>query len=123
MRTTKNGGASLAMGKVKEEIAVSGEDYLFELIGYLLTSTEMVVEGRGPPIYSALRFLEVAYRLIDLPKYLDSLDEDAYLVELKRGIDKIKPARARDKGVDILRDGIKELLLDIASEALRRVES
>lgn len=111
------------MRKVKEEIAVSGEDYLFELIGYLLTSAEMVVEGRGPPIYSALRFLEVAHRLIDLPKYLDCLDEDAYLVELKRGIDKIKLARARDKGVDILRDGIKEILLDIASEALRRVES
>ena len=94
----------------------SGGDHLFEIVGYLITSAEMVASGRGPPLYSALRFLEAADRLIDLTKCVDGL-KDPYLEKLKPIIKNIKLG---NENTEIFANRLRELLVDIASEALKR---
>ena len=55
----------------KRQIASKhGEEYLFELAGYLITCATMALSGdrEGSPKYSANRFLIALRKLIALPK-------------------------------------------------------
>jgi hypothetical protein len=103
----------------------SGKEYIFEIIGYILTSAEMVTSGRGPSFYSALRFIEVAERLINIYKYVDCLEEDPYLIKINEKLNKIKlniRALGGEGKREDFENNLKKLLIDVATEKLRRIE-
>jgi len=101
---------------VKESI--TGEQYLFELAGYLVTCAEMALSPRGSPRYSALRFVEVVKRLVDLPRYVHSLKEDPFLTQISK---KFQNLKIEQDQTEQLRTQLQEILLDFADEGARRI--
>ena len=92
----------------------SGEDYIFEIAGYLVTCATMALSGEreGSPRYSANRFLIALRKLVDVPKYVDGLSEDPFLNEILKKLDKIK----------LELGDLKDLQLEFAVEASQRLK-
>jgi len=70
----------------------SGEDYIFELAGYLITCATMALSGdrEGSPSYSANRFLIALRKLVDSAVYVEGLKNDPFLHEIVEKLDSIK---------------------------------
>ena len=92
----------------------SGEDYLFELAGYLVTCASMALSGEreGSPRYSANRFLIALRKLVDVPKFVEGLSEDPFLSDIVEKLD----------GVKLELDDLQSLQMDFAFEATKRLD-
>ena len=92
----------------------SGEDYIFEIAGYLVTCASMALSGEreGSPRYSANRFLIALRKLVDVPKYVDGLSEDPFLNEILKKLDEIK----------LELGDLQDLQLEFAVEASQRLK-
>ena len=95
------------------------EEDLFELGGYILNCAEMALSPRGGARYSALRFMEVYRRILDLTDRLDCIDHDQFLKEMKQKLGGIPIERDNPEQT---RDGIMNVLLDFAEESARRID-
>jgi hypothetical protein len=91
-----------------------GEDYLFELAGYLLTCATMALSGEreGSPRYSANRFLVDLSKLIVLPRYVESLEEDPFIKGLTKKL----------QGISLNFDKLQRLRMEFAVEASQRLQ-
>jgi hypothetical protein len=98
----------------------TAEEYVFELAGFILNCAEMALSPRGNPRYSALRFLSILRQLIELPEYVESLEEDAFLRSVLVELDEM-PIERDD--LEATRRSIQEILLRFAEEASRRMSS
>lgn len=96
----------------------SGQEHIFEFAGYVLNCAEMSISLRGSPRYSALRFLEVFRRIVDLYEHFDCIEPDSFLVELK---EKLRDIPIERNNVEATRAGIQDLLILVADEAAKRV--
>lgn len=67
---------------------VSAKEYVFRLATYMVVSARESLHE--PPHYSPLRMIEAISRLALLPKYAKCIEEDAFLLEVKRVIDQNK---------------------------------
>jgi hypothetical protein len=101
-----------------EAVKPTANEYIFELSGYILNCAEMAVSPRGSPRYSALRFIEVLRKVIDLPEYADCVHGDLYLTELKGKLSKVPTERNQ---TEEMRGSLQNLLLEYASEASKRI--
>ena len=92
----------------------SGEDFIFEIAGYLVTCASMALSGdrEGSPRYSANRFLIAFRKLVDVPKYVDGLSEDPFLNEILKKLDEIK----------LELGDLQDLQLEFAVEASQRLK-
>jgi hypothetical protein len=98
----------------------TADEYFFELAGFILNCAEMALSPRGNPRYSALRFLSILRQLIELPEYIECLEEDAFLRSVLVELDEI-PIERDD--FEATRRSIQEILLRFAEEASRRMSS
>jgi hypothetical protein len=73
---------------LKEEKAITGDDYLLELVAFLATSARGCMDE--PPLYGPFRLIDGLSRLIDLPKYATCLKDDDFLRKIKAEIDERK---------------------------------
>lgn len=91
----------------------SGEDYIFELAGYLLTCAAMALSGvrEGSPRYSANRFLIALRKLVDSPAYLQGLDNDPFLRGIVEKLD----------GIKLEHEELQDLQMEFAVEATKRL--
>lgn len=96
----------------------NANEYIFELCGYILNCAEMVLSPRGSTRYSVLRYMDVLRRVIDISDYVDCVDEDAYLLELKEKLQKLP---IEGDQMEKLREALQGLLLEYAEEANKRV--
>jgi hypothetical protein len=103
--------------KKNDEENMAGEEYVFELAGYLMTCAEMALSPRGSPRYSALRFIEVVRRLIDLPKFVSCLKEDQFLFKIKKQLESLK---IEQNDMEQLRSQLQAILVEFAEEGGRR---
>lgn len=91
----------------------SGEEYLFELAGYLVTCATMALSGEreGSPRYSANRFLIALRKLVEIPDYVAGLADDPFL----RGIvEKLESIR-----MEI--EELQTIQMEFATEASKRL--
>jgi hypothetical protein len=98
----------------------TAEEYVFELAGFILNCAEMALSPRGNPRYSALRFLSILRQLIELPEYVECLEEDAFLRSVLIELDEM-PIERDD--LEATRRSIQEILLRFTEEASRRMSS
>jgi len=98
----------------------TAEEHVFELAGFILNCAEMALSPRGNPRYSALRFLSILRQLIELPEYIECLEEDAFLRSVLDELDEM-PIERDD--LEATRRSIQEILLRFAEEANRRMSS
>jgi hypothetical protein len=112
--------SDLPMSRTDSESITAFRGYVFEFVGYLLTCAEMSLSSRGSPRYSALRFIEAARRLIDLPKSATHFGEDLFLSDIRKRLDCLK---IEQDEVKQLHDQLKDLLLEFADEAAKRAKS
>lgn len=94
----------------------SGNEYLFDLALFLVTSARNCIDE--PPLYGPFRLLDALSRLTDLPKYTAGLDEDPFLKEAKAFADEKKFLVASD--VEGFRQAADELVVRFAVELKRR---
>jgi hypothetical protein len=99
---------------------LSAEEYIFELAGFILNCAEMALSPRGSHRYSALRFLSILRQLIELPEYVECLEEDAFLKTVLDDLDEM-PIERDD--LEATRGSIQELLLRFAEEANERISN
>jgi hypothetical protein len=92
----------------------SGEEYIFELAGYLVTCAAMALSGEreGSPRYSANRFLIALRKLVDSPEYVEGLEEDPFLRGIVEKLDDIK----------LEHDQLQDLQMEFAVEASKRLD-
>lgn len=94
----------------------SGEDRLFELVLYLISSARLTLDE--PPIYGSLRLVEGASRLVDAASELDGIDVDEFLAGGRESIEDNKLKMINDhEGYHTWLTG---LLSEFAAEAARR---
>jgi len=98
----------------------TAEEHVFELAGFILNCAEMALSPRGNPRYSALRFLSILRQLIELPEYVESLKEDAFL---RLVLDELDEMPIERDDLEATRRSIQEILLRFAEEASRRISS
>jgi len=96
----------------------TSKEYLFELSGYILNCSEMVLSPRGNTRYSVLRFIDVLRRVIDLPEYASCFQSDPFLKQLKEKLGKL-PIEGNQ--MEELRKELQNLLLEYAEEAGKRI--
>lgn len=92
----------------------SGEEYLFELAGYLVTCAAMALSGEreGSPRYSANRFLIALRKLVDSPVYVEGLADDPFLRGIVEKLDDIK----------LEHEELQGLQMEFAIEATKRLD-
>jgi hypothetical protein len=92
----------------------SGEDYLFELAGYLVTCAAMALSGEreGSPRYSANRFLIALRKLVEVPDYVEGLATDPFLRKI---VDKLD-------GIKLELEELQGLQMEFAAEASKRLD-
>lgn len=92
----------------------SGEDYVFELAGYLVTCAAMALSGEreGSPRYSANRFLIALRKLVDSPAYVEGLKDDLFLRGIVEKLD----------GVKLEHEELQGLQMEFAVEASKRLD-
>lgn len=93
---------------------ITGDDYLFELAGYVATCATMALSGEreGSPRYSANRFVEVLRRLTILPKYAECLSEDPFLKRIGKELENLKLVHVE----------LQKIMMEFADEASNRLE-
>jgi hypothetical protein len=92
----------------------SGQEYIFELAGYLVTCATMALSGEreGSPRYSANRFLIALRKLVDSPAYVDCLVDDPFLRGIVEKLDDLKLEHEKLQG----------LQMEFAVEARKRLD-
>lgn len=101
---------------MKEERAITGDDYLLELVAFLATSARGCIDE--PPMYGPLRLIEALSRLTDLPKYAKCLKEDEFLRNIKTEIEQKKQSLVFD--VQEFQDMVDRIVLQVTKELKRR---
>jgi hypothetical protein len=96
----------------------TANEYVYELSGYILNCAEMAVSPRGNSRYSALRFMEVLQRVIDLPEYAECIQKDPYLMSLKGKLSMVPMERDQKEE---MRKALQDLLIEYAGEASKRI--
>ncbi|MEM3627397.1 MAG: DUF6092 family protein [Candidatus Bathyarchaeia archaeon] len=94
----------------------SGNEYLFEIAIFLATSARNCVDE--PPLYGPFRLLDALSKLVDLPKYVQGLEEDPFLQEIKALVDEKKFLVMYD--VEGFKRGMDEIVEKFAKELKRR---
>ena len=97
----------------------SGEEYIFELAGYLVTCASMALSGEreGSPRYSANRFLIALRKLVDSPEYVEGLADDPFLRGIVEKLDGIKL-----DGIKLDHEELQGLQMEFAVEASKRLD-
>lgn len=95
----------------------TGDEYVFELSGYILNCAEMVLSPRGNTRYSVLRYIDVLRRVIDISEYAECIKKDEYLHLLKEKLNKLPIERNQ---MEELRKELQKLLIEYAEEAGKR---
>ena len=92
----------------------TGDEYIFELAGYLVTCASMALSGEreGSPRYSANRFLIALRKLVDSPTYVEGLADDPFLRGIVEKLDEIK----------LEHEELLSLQMEFAVEASKRLD-
>ena len=92
----------------------TGEEYIFELAGYLVTCASMALSGEreGSPRYSANRFLIALRKLVDSPEYIEGLADDPFLRGIVEKLEEIKLEHGE----------LQSLQMEFAVEASKRLD-
>ena len=93
-----------------------GNEYLFELALFLVTSARNCIEE--PPLYGPFRLLDALSRLADLPKHTEGLVEDVFLNDVKTFVDEKKFLVTSD--AEGFKKAADELVERFAKELKRR---
>ena len=95
-------------------IEKTGEEYIFELAGYLVTCASMALSGEreGSPRYSANRFLIAFRKLVDSPEYVEGLADDPFLQGIVEKLDEI----------NLEHEALQKLQMEFAVEASKRLD-
>jgi nitroreductase len=95
---------------------VSAKEYVFRLATYMAVSARESL--REPPHYSPLRMMAIS-RLALLPKYAKCIEEDAFLLQMKRMIDQNKHLGlvSEEKFTDFLDQLVKEFTKELKRRA------
>jgi hypothetical protein len=93
-----------------------GNEYLFELALFLVTSARNCIDE--PPLYGPFRLLDALSRLADFPEHDESLNKDIFLKEVKVFVDEKKFLVTTD--VEGFTQAADELVQRFAKELKRR---
>jgi hypothetical protein len=72
-------------GEKKE--SKSGNEYLFEIISFLITSTKRCLNNESE--YCPTRLVQALYQLSFLPDYIQELKDDDFLFKMRQKIEKL----------------------------------
>ena len=93
-----------------------GDDRLFELVLYLISSARLTLDE--PPIYGSLRLIEGASRLVESAPELGDVDVDDFVAAARESIDGNKLKMINDH--EGYREWLTGFLSEFAAEAARR---
>jgi len=94
----------------------SGNEYLFDIAVFLAICARNCIEE--PPKVGPLRLIDALSKLVDLPKYVDGLDEDPFLNEIKEIVDEKKYLLVYDE--QEFQRAIEEIVKRFAKELKKR---
>jgi hypothetical protein len=94
----------------------NGNDYLFEIALFLVTSAQGCLNE--PPLYGPFRLLDAFSRLAEFPDYATELKSDTFLKEMKAIVDEKKFLVMYD--VDGFKKAVDEVVKKFAKEAKKR---
>ncbi len=97
----------------------NAEEYIFELAAYLVTCAEMSLSPRGTRRYSAMHFIRVLRRIIDLPDFVKCLEKDLFLQKIKAELDQLKTGIGQQEE---FQRQLQKVLIEFAEEAERRIK-
>jgi hypothetical protein len=102
--------------KLPEKVK-SGEEYLFEIGAFLISSAKGCL--REPKLYGPLRLLTAFSKMALLPEHVPCLKEDKFLLDLRGEIEeKVVPLVVSDP--EKFKQFIKDLSVKLAGEIKKR---
>lgn len=95
----------------------SGNEYLFEIAAFLITSAK--IDTGADSQYDPFRLIETLYKLSFLPEYLQELKEDKFIIKVRKQIDELYSIPDPWK-TTLPRQLIKKLSSDLIKEIKKR---